>query len=316
MSFKTFINESGLKVLAMARLNQCEYGIMLYLLNCSASGLTELITTKKELFSLIGYEEDQLNEGLLSLEQKKFINIRYGEKHIHPSRQSLRIGIQYDISVWEFDTAVDLHTADDAVVFPFVKGKNLQLIADSGEKAGKNSATIKKALPTWKRIINSFAEGRSLTKREMDKALQEAKMIVQTHPVDQVLLLLRHFGKRIPTISLLASSWHHYQDLFEEETQKVDLLGARQKHVEQDMRLREEVEVFLKNRKELELTEEEVGVLEIIFNHSHPRRQLFWAYQTRGRYPNLKSFFTDNSKIMLPVTSKGTVIKKKPHQDS
>jgi hypothetical protein len=57
MLFKTFVGESGLKVLAMARLSQCEYSVMLHLLNCAASGLDELITTERELSVLIGYDE-------------------------------------------------------------------------------------------------------------------------------------------------------------------------------------------------------------------------------------------------------------------
>ena len=73
-------------------------------------------------------------------------------------------------------------------------------------------------------------------------------------------------------------------------------------------------EVILK-KSVLKLNDEEVTVLEILFNHRHPRRQLFWAYQTRSRYPNLKQFFEDNSFLMLPVTSSGAIVKKRPHQD-
>lgn len=316
MAFRSFINESGLKVLAMARLGQCEYGIMLYLLNASASGLEELVTNRKELSSLIGYDESTLVEGIQSLQEKSLIIAKYCEKNQqHLDRQSIRISVQWDITRWKlgFEEGV---TANDAVVFPFRQGKNLQLVSDPGEKLGTNAANISKSLPTWQRIYNSFIDGRELDKKQIEKATQQSKMLVQTHPVDQVLLMLRHFGHRIPTLSLLASSWQHYQDLFEQETQKVDLMDARQKHVEQDSKLREEVESLLEKKEQLGLTEEEIEVLEIIFNHSHPRRQLFWAYQARGRYANLKEFFRENSKKMLPVSSSGAVIKKKPHQDS
>ena len=40
-TFKRFMKESGFKVLALARLSQCEYSIMLYLLNCAVSGLDQ-----------------------------------------------------------------------------------------------------------------------------------------------------------------------------------------------------------------------------------------------------------------------------------
>jgi hypothetical protein len=133
-------------------------------------------------------------------------------------------------------------------------------------------------------------------------------MLVDTHPVDQILLMLRHFGARIPTLSLLASSWQHYQEIFEDETQKVDMLGARQKHLELDDKVRQQAQALLENNAEL--TEEERTVLNILIRHRHPRRQLFWAYQLRSRYTNLASFFADNVGLMLSVTSSGAVVKR------
>jgi hypothetical protein len=121
--------------------------------------------------------------------------------------------------------------------------------------------------------------------------------------------MIRHFGLRIPTLSLLASSWQHYHDIFENETQKVDLLGARQKHQELDLKLRSQAEALLA-ADDQNLTEEERGVLNILLRHRHPRRQLFWAYQLRSRYPGLTSFFADNVSLMLSVTSGGMIVKK------
>src|SRR5262249_3593853 len=148
--------------------------------------------------------------------------------------------------------------------------------------------TIKHPLPTWKRILEAFLEGRdNLDETEVQNAERDAKILVDTHPVDQVLIVTRHFGTRIPTLSLLATAWHHYQTLVEEETEKVDILEARHKHIELDHRLRDSVELLLQQKQDNKLNEEEVGLLEMLFNHRHPRRQLFWAYQSRGRYPNL-----------------------------
>ena len=42
MSFQNFINASGFKVLAMARLSECQYSLVLYLFNCNASGMGSL----------------------------------------------------------------------------------------------------------------------------------------------------------------------------------------------------------------------------------------------------------------------------------
>lgn len=318
MNFDTFVQSSGLKVLAMARLSPCEYSIMIYLLNCAVSGLNEFITTEREFASLVGYSEKEIRESTANLQQRRLILLKGGEKPQHHqmlNRQSMRIGVQFDTKHWslDFDKDVDSH---DAIVFPFRRGQNLHLVGLPESNTAISSGTkITKSLPTWKRVFNSYCSSRDLGETELLKTEQDAKILVDTHPVDQVLLMLRHFGDRIPTLSLLASSWQHYQEVFEDETEKVDLLGARQKHHELDDRLREAVAQTLEQKEELDLGEEEVAVLDILFSHRHPRRQLFWAYQSRSRYPNLAEFFHVNAKHMLPVTANGTVIKKKPHRD-
>lgn len=305
VNFEYFIRHSGLKVLAMARLNPCEYSLVLYLLNTSASGLDEVITTEREMASLIGYSERDIREAASKLAERQIINIRVGDGTQPAHRQSLRIGVQYDTKEWALDFDEDV-TSHDAIVFPFRRGQNLQIVETTEPPSDPS---------TWERVYHSYTEDRSLSELEKNKARLDAKILVDTHPVDQVLLMLRHFRDRIPTLSLLASSWQHYQEMFEDETQKVDLFGARQKHHELDDRFREAVLQTLERKDELDLSSEEVGVLEILVSHRHPRRQLFWAYQLKGRYPNLKEFFEENSKHMLPVTSSGIVVKKRPHQD-
>lgn len=307
MSFSSFMNHSGFKVLALARLNQCEYSVIFYLLNCSVSGLDQLITTKKELASLIGYDEETLEEALNNLSERNMIHIHYGDHNHAADRRSLRIGTEYDISQWQLSTDKDV-SSHDAIVFPFRRDSSLTLI----DNPSLQRPTIKHPAPTWKRIIDAFGDGRELSDEDLNRAKKDAIILVDTHPVDQVILLLRHFGDRIPTLSLLASSWQHFQTTFEEETDKVDILDKRHKHLELDHRLRDAVELLLKQKSSLDLSEEEITVLEILFNHRHPRRQLFWAYQTRSRYPNLQEFFEENSFLMLPVTSSGTIVKKTP----
>ena len=315
MPFKNFVEEAGLKALAMARLSQCEYSAMFYLLNCSASGFSELVTTEKELSTAINYDIKTIKETVESLTKRGLIYVKSPDSHsMQPSNhKSIRIGIQYDMSKWQFDIDHDF-TSHDAVVFPFLRGKNLQIITGSNDSSA-SSAAIDKALPTWRRVLLSFADSRELPPKKMSKAEAEAKILVQIYPVDQILLFLRHFGLRIPTLSLLASSWQHYEELFETENQKVDLMGAKQKHLEFDNKVRENALQFLELKDEQEFSEEEIAVLDTLANHGHPRRQLFWAYQTRGRYPKLRDFFRDNKKFMLAVTSNGSVFKRKPHQD-
>ncbi len=311
---RRFIKESGFKVLALARLSQCEYSVMLYLLNCAVSGLDQFITTEAELASLIGYDDQTLRATLGELAGKNMIRLHYGDV-LGSDNTSLRIGLQYDMSRWILAYASDA-TSHDAVVFPFRRqggGAALQVL--DGQKRDRMNTKKQDAdangEKTWRRVLESYVQSRSLDDEELNHAENASKILVETHPVDQVLLMLRHFGLRIPTLSLLASSWQHYQEIFEAETQKVDLLGARQKHVELDNRIREQTTALLA-KDDTNLTEEERTVLQILLKHRHPRRQLFWAYQLRSRYPNLTSFFADNVGLMLSVTSSGSVVRKSP----
>jgi len=304
-----FLKESGFKLLAFARLSQCGYSLILYVLNCSVSGLDQIITTEGELAALIGYSEKDVREALTDLAQRHMIRLHFSDHSVAPEKSALRLGIQYDISKWElyFEDQV---SSKDAVVFPFRRLGAAVLQVFDGQKGEKHD---KSKDPTWQRIVESFIPGRNLDAKELKQSEEMAKVLIETHPVDQVLLMIRHFEHRIPTLSLLASSWQHYQELFEEETQKVDLLGARQKHHELDDRLRERVSSVLEKSSDLGLSEEELGVLRILQQHRHPRRQLFWAYQLRSRYPKLADFFHENASYMLSVTTSGSVVKR-PHE--
>ena len=307
---KKFIRESGFKVLALARLSQCEYSVMLYLLNCAVSGLDQFITTESELASLIGYDDDTLRGTLGELAGKNCVRLFYGD-HTggDPDKSSLRVGLQYDMSKWILAYEREA-TSQDAVVFPFrrIGSANLQMI--EGQKKDPKQRKQEAETSTWQRVLESYVQSRSLDDDELDRAESAARMLVETHPVDQVLLMLRHFGLRVPTLSLLASSWQHYQEIFEAETQKVDMLGARQKHLELDQKVRDQAGALLEKLGETELSEEERTVLQILKKHRHPRRQLFWAYQLRSRYPKLGNFFTDNVPLMLAVTTGGTVVRR------
>lgn len=320
VAFKAFIRNSGFKVLAMARLTQCEYSIVLYIINCSASGLDQFITTEEELASLIGFDHEEIRSSLENLASRHIIKIHYGDTQTQNlDHQSLRVGLEYNLSHWHLDFTENA-TSSDAIVFPFrrigqvnltvLPGRELNKHHEKGDREEKESDES-----TWERVAQAFFQGRSFDDQEWERAYGAAKILVETHPVDQVLLMIRHFKERIPTLSLLASSWQHYQELFENETQKVDLLDARLKHKESDHQLREKAREILNRAEGQTLTDEEVTVLNILISHRHPRRQLFWAYQLRSRYPHLEEFFNDNKKYMLPVTTKGSVWKVPPHEN-
>jgi len=308
MSVQVFLRESGFKVLAMARLTQCEYSLVLYTLNCAVSGLDQFITTEAELALMIGYDERTVADSLTNLASRNIVRVHYGDLTQMPRAQSMRIGMQWDISRWRLDFDDDV-TSQDAIVFPFRRQgfANLQLL--EGRRHEVPPPPKGGEAPTWQRVRDAFARGRGADEDTQNAELA-ARTLVDTHPVDLVLLMIRHFGMRIPTLSLLASSWQHYHEVFEEETQKVDLLGARQKHLELDQRVRESATAQLEQKDKLELSEEELTVLQILAQHRHPRRQLFWAWQLRSRYPKLAKFFEDLAPMMLPVTSTGSVVKR------
>jgi len=303
MSLDTFSKQSGFKVLAMARLGPVEYSIVLYLINCAASKLDEVITTDAELSSLIGYEQDKIRKAIDHLCTRNIIKVKYGTPHANPDIDSLRIGMQFNLNDWQLDFEKDV-THHDAVVFPFRRQGHNQLTICATAKDEKEENQ------TWHRVLKAFIEDIEPSEKEMKFLENAAKTLVDTHPVDQVLLMVRHFHRRIPTLSLLASSWQHYQELFENETQKVDFSEARQKHQELETKLRQAAEALIKSEEYSSFSEEEKTVLEVLIKHRHPRRQLFWAYQTRSRYPSLSSFFEDNAKYMIAVTSSGKVLTK------
>jgi hypothetical protein len=162
---------------------------------------------------------------------------------------------------------------------------------------------------TTQRILDVFSRNRDLDDHETATNRKVAEALSHAHPVDQIIVMVRHFDLRIPTLSLLASNWEQYAQQSEEEHQRLDLFGQRQKQFELDQKVRDAAHSVLERRDQLDLSQEEVQVLDLLANHRHPRRQLFWAYQMRIRYPHLGQFFSENHNLMLPITQSGTVVK-------
>lgn len=314
MSVQSFYRESGFKLLALAKLSQCEYSVVLYLLNCAVSGLDHIITTENELALALHREPIDIRDAIGNLTSRGMIRVGYGDLTQAPKVQSMRLSMQFDTHKWQHENG-DSRTSHDALVFPFRRqgATNLHVLdghrRDTGRDRERHNHRQAEA-HTWQRVLESFIRNRSLDDAELTTSEVAARTLCETHPVDQVILMLRHFGPRIPTLSLLASSWQHFQLLFEEETQKVDMLEARQKHMELDQKVRDFATEYYGRKDDLDLTEEEQAVLQILSSHRHPRRQLFWAWQMRNRYPNLAKFFDETSGLMLSVTGTGTVVRK------
>ena len=310
MAIIPFVQTSGFKLLATAHLEKSDYSVVLYLLNCVASGLNEILTTEAELASLIGFETDEIIDSLERLRSRKFIKIKVGDKHSlhhHPQEHtSLSIQMEFDTTNWVISHDEDGRHNVDATIYPFRRSTGAELRVLDGEDS-RNAARGRSK--TWERVLKAFCTNRSLDDNEVEAARKDAQLLTEAHSVDQVLLVLRHFGVRIPNLNLLASSWQHYLDIFLEETQHVDLIDMRQKHIEMDQSIRSRALDLLET--DSDLTEEEKQVLEILSKHRNPRRQLFWAYQLRSRYPHLAPFFAENAEVMIPVTTGGTIVPKR-----
>ena len=297
MQLSKFVKDAGFKILALSRLSSPEYGIVLYMINCSASGMDEISTTYAEIASLMGYSEDRLREALQALSKKNMISVNSSV-----GSKSLKVRFEFDVHKWRIEHGPRL-SAHEALVFPFMPKKV------EGVRGGSSKQASLESEP-WQIVLNEYV--RHLNPVSVDVLTEEkaARLLINTHPVGQVVLMLKHFGNRIKSLSLLASSWQHYQELFESETQKVDFEDARKKHLALDEQLRGLAQEFLSKSDEKSLSEEEVAVLKVIVYHQHPRRQLYWAYQLQERYPNLGRFFADHQGLMLSITSHGTVVKK------
>jgi len=304
-----FIQKSGFKVLALARLSECEYSVILYLMNCAVSGLDQIITTEAELAGVITYEEEEVAKALESLASRHLIKAHYSDHmHAYSVHPSIRLGVQFDLSRWQLDYEEDVNS-HDAVVYPFLRNNKTHLEVLKSKKTGGEGRSEQN---TWERVVESFLQGRSLDDDEIEGNTTAARILMETHPVDQVLLLLRHFKHRVPSLSLLASNWDHFQEVFESETQRVDLMDARKKHQELDQKLKDTSKEWLENADDHKLTPAEINILKLLIRHRHPRRQLFWAWQARSRYTNLNGFFEKNSDLMLAVTTTGAIVRK-PH---
>ena len=312
MSIDSFIQDGGLKALSLAQLEGCEYAVFLYLFHCKVSGLDQIITTELDIAEATGYSEKAIDLSLRSLSRLQMVRIRCGDDSKTGSAAgsnspSISLSCELDMSRWSLAIRNKIHR-DEASVYRFGQGsKNLSVITGT-EAESADSTTHEKSL-TWQRIVESFLDSSETDHSMLEQAKASAKQLIETHPVDQVLLMIRHFARRIPSLAMLQSSWAHYQEVFEAETQKVDFADARQKHEAIDSDLKACASQWLEQASSRKLSQDEISILQLLIRHRHPRRQLFWAYQMRSRYQNLSKFFEENSNKMLAVTTTGTVIK-------
>jgi hypothetical protein len=283
------------------------------------SNLEDLISNDAELSSIIGHSPIDVRTALEHMAGRSIIKVSYGERSKPSRTQSVRLSMNWNLAKWKLMENSELKESDDhheAIIFPIRPGLTapLQILAGNQQRHGdKKAGKSSEEFSAWNRIFEAFAQNRDLDERESKSTEKVAKGLADAHPVDQILVLVRHFGARIPTLSLLASNWDHYAEQYEHEHQNLDLFEIQHKQQELNQKARDAAVQLLEKRKELELSEEEVLVLELLSQHRHPRRQLFWAYQQRIRYPKLANFFKENEGLMLAITQSGQIIKDKGH---
>jgi hypothetical protein len=155
-----------------------------------------------------------------------------------------------------------------------------------------------------KRIFDAFVKvcGPD-AERDNSKEVEYARLLADAHPTDQVLQLLTHFGKEIPSLALLAGAWIHYSETYHrQQHEQVDLESYRKKHQSAEKKIRTLANTELKRAQSHKtiLSADEQLLLRIFMRHDHPRRQLYWALRVRERYPHLQDFFAVTADLALP----------------
>ncbi len=171
----------------------------------------------------------------------------------------------------------------DALLFP--SGGGVGSSADEPEGELAETAV--------RRVLEAFAASKEAPLDE-EKERAYAALLCENHPVEQIVLLIEAFGREIPSLGLLAGAWMHFSERFHHlEKEEISLLAFRKKVETLERRLRALALSELKRAQSLKviLSADEELLLRIFTRHVHPRRQLYWALQTKERYPHLQDFF-------------------------
>lgn len=307
MKLSNFWERGGFKVLAVARLGSCSYSLVLYVLNCFAAGIDEIVSSTVELSILLGVPERQVKLAVEELSESNILSV--SKKH----EKTLVLKINLDPEKWKnlrsspepskrmLGDAKNLHSlvpqkkinskvkpvkvslsSEEALIFP----KKMETKNNKIKNENKNlDEEINKILEIFAKYHNN--------KIDLKKEANFAKLLLENHPSDQIISLIHFFSKEIPSLSMLVGAWFHYMNKYREETSDVDDLNAfRKKHEVFDEKIRylatSELKKIQKEKKSISADEE--LLLHILIRHEHPRKQLYWALKARERYPALKTF--------------------------
>jgi hypothetical protein len=306
VNLRNFGERGGFKVLAVARLSSCSYSLVLYVLNCLVAGIDEIVSSTGELSVLLGVSEKQVKFAIDELSENNILSIT--KKH----GKTLVLKMNLDPEKWKnlrsspernkrvLGDAKNLHSiipqknlnekpkpikvtlsSHEALLFPNKKKTKHEGIHD--EKLNK--------------IIKIFTQNQK-NNIDLEKETDFAKLLLENHPIDQIISLINFFSKEIPSLSMLAGAWFHYLNKYREETAEVDDLNAfRRKHEDYDKKIRNlayfELKKIQKEKKSISADEE--LLLHILMRHEQPRKQLYWALKAKEKYPGL-IVFLDHAK--------------------
>lgn len=321
MSILTFAERGGFKLLAVSRLSAGAYSLVCYLLNCTAAGAEEVLSTSGELSVMLGITERLVRSAIDELASSHIIELMPVAKG-----PTFRLRICLDCSKWEnlrrapqnkkrtqIGDAHNIHPmpSHDALVFPAQRIGNHKLQALAGGKEKQNKTpqinSEEKLLNDALQIYDAFLNQKSQGTHNPDKEKSYAHLLVESHPVEQILALIQHFGAEIPSLGMLAGAWLHYSEKFHKlNAATSDLQNYRKKHFTDDKKLRNLSQAELKRGAagKVLLTDDEQLLLQIFVRHENPRRQLYWALQAKERYPHLDDFFVACKDLAIPPDTK------------
>jgi hypothetical protein len=307
VNLRNFWERGGFKVLAVARLGSCSYSLVLYILNCYAAGIDEIVSSTVELSILLGVPERQVKLAVEELSESNILSVT--KKH----EKTLVLKMNLDPEKWKnlrstpepnkriLGDAKNLHSlipqkkinskvrpvkvslsSEEALIFP-------KKMNSKNKKTDENNKTLDEEV---NKILDIFGKYHK-EKIDLNKETNFAKLLLENHPTDQIISLIQFFSKEIPSLSMLVGAWFHYMNKYREETSEVDDLNAfRKKHEVFDEKIRNlaafELKKIQKEKKNISADEE--LLLHILIRHEQPRKQLYWALKARERYPSLKVF--------------------------
>ncbi len=220
MELTKFLRHGGLKVLASANLTSFEYALFLYFLDAYVTGLNPLPTNLADLSLLTGADRTDLRRAILSLSNRHMIQVQ--EKSTPDDSEAFVVTLQLQQQNWVIRTS-DRVGPRDAVVYSFTHRQR------GGDDASLLSATTTDPLPAkpwrhqqdkdsalspWKQLLNAFLESHEIEVEDLDREGFYAKSLIERHPVEQLVGLVRHFKTRISSLGLLVNSWTHLYELY------------------------------------------------------------------------------------------------------